>query len=112
MTTPISSGESGADSLWHEIAMWLLKFLTLCGSCDHFLTEKGPDVGPVLAARDRAGYRDGDSMEPHGGGWEFTKEKEDEGSSAVGTVLIMAYKALLDMTFVNFMSFHCAQPPG
>ena len=60
-----------------------------------------------LAARDQAGHCDGDSTEPHGGGREFTKEKEDVVSSVVAKVLIMAHKDLLDLAFLNVLSFHC-----
>ena len=113
MRTPIGSGEWGADSLWHKVAMQLLKLLTLLVSHDHLLTVdwmRGDLTWAMcFVAGEQAGCCDGDSIETHGRWWEFTQEKNVEVSRAVPEV-IKAYQTLLHLAFLNVISFHSVFP--
>lgn len=62
-----------------------------------------------FVAGKQAGCCDGDSIEPHGGWWEFTQEKDVEVSRAVPEV-IKAYQTLLHLAFLNVISFHSVSP--
>lgn len=123
--TLITGGKWNADSPWHKVAMQLLKLWPCLSHMTIYSLGTGRE-GIVLdltwvmyfAAGELARCCDRDLTEPYGGRWEFTKEKDDEMSGAVGDavlvtkVLIIADKAVLDLAsiFLNFISFHCPPP--